>query len=83
MRSEGFRSKGYSGKDTNRPGFQSLMQDVRRGQVRKVIVYKLDRISRSLIDFVDMMQVFKQHNVEFVSCAESCLIRLPPMAKCL
>lgn len=65
-----FKDKGYSGKDTNRPGFQSLMQDVRRGQVRKVIVYKLDRISRSLIDFVDMMQVFKQHNVEFVSSQE-------------
>ncbi len=66
-----FSDKGYSGKDTNRPDFQKLMKDIRRGKVKKVIVYKLDRVSRSLIDFVDMLAEFKRYNVEFVSSQES------------
>lgn len=65
-----FSDKGYSGKDTNRPDFQKLMKDIRRGKVKKVIVYKLDRVSRSLIDFVDMLEEFKNYNVEFVSSQE-------------
>lgn len=66
-----FSDKGYSGKDTNRPEFQKLMKDVRQGKVVKVVVYKLDRISRSIIDFVDMLQEFKKYNVKFVSSQES------------
>lgn len=65
-----FSDKGYSGKDTNRPGFQRLMHDIRRGKVKKVIVYKLDRVSRSLIDFVDMLAEFKKYEVEFISSQE-------------
>lgn len=65
-----FSDKGYSGKDTKRPAFQKLMKDIRRGKVKKVIVYKLDRVSRSLIDFVDMLAEFKKYNVEFVSSQE-------------
>ena len=65
-----FSDRGYSGKDTNRPDFQALLQDVRRGKVKKLIVYKLDRVSRSLLDFVDMIQLFKEHGVEFVSAQE-------------
>lgn len=66
-----FADKGYSGKDTNRPEFQKLMKDVRRGKVMKIVVYKLDRVSRSIIDFVDMLQEFKKYNVKFVSSQES------------
>ncbi len=65
-----FSDRGYSGKDTNRPGFQALLKDIRRGRVRKLIVYKLDRVSRSLLDFVDMIQLFKEHDVAFVSAQE-------------
>ncbi len=65
-----FSDKGYSGKDTNRPDFQRLMKDIRRIKVKKVIVYKLDRVSRSLIDFVDMLAEFKKYNVEFISSQE-------------
>lgn len=65
-----FSDKGYSGKDTNRPDFQRLIKDIRRGNVKKVIVYKLDRVSRSLIDFVDMLAEFKKYNVEFISSQE-------------
>ena len=62
--------KGFSGKDTNRPDFERMIQDIKLGIIRKVVVYKLDRISRSILDFCNMMELFQKHNVEFVSCTE-------------
>ena len=50
-----FKDKGYSGKNTDRPEFQKLLDEIRKGKVRRVIVYKLDRISRSILDFANMM----------------------------
>ena len=46
-----FKDKGYSGKNTDRPEFQKLLGEIRKGKVRRVVVYKLDRISRSILDF--------------------------------
>lgn len=66
-----FVDNGFSGGNVNRDGFQKMMRLVRQGKVRKVIVYKLDRISRSLSDFVNILQEFKEHKVEFVSSQES------------
>lgn len=65
-----FTDKGYSGKNTDRPQFQVMMEAIRRGEVQRVIVYKLDRISRSILDFANMMSEFQEHGVEFVSCTE-------------
>jgi len=62
---------GFSGGNVNRDGFQKMMRLVRQGRVSKVIVYKLDRISRSLSDFVNILQEFKAYKVEFVSSQES------------
>ena len=62
---------GFSGGNVNREGFQKMMKLIRKGRVSKVIVYKLDRISRSLVDFVQILQEFKDYNVEFVSSQES------------
>lgn len=66
-----FVDNGFSGGNVNRDGFQKMMKLVRQGKVSKVIVYKLDRISRSLSDFMNILQEFKQHQVEFVSSQES------------
>lgn len=66
-----FVDNGFSGGNVNRDGFQKMMKMVRQNKVSKVIVYKLDRISRSLADFVNILQEFKAHNVEFVSSQES------------
>lgn len=66
-----FVDNGFSGGNMNRDGFQKMMELVRQDQVSKVIVYKLDRISRSLSDFVNILQEFKAHKVEFVSSQES------------
>lgn len=43
-----FKDKGYSGKNTDRPEFQKLLGEIRKGKVRRVVVYKLDRIDVSL-----------------------------------
>lgn len=67
---EEYVDKGYSGKNINRPAFERLTNDIIRGKVRRVIVYKLDRISRSILDFANMMEFFEKYNVEFVSCTE-------------
>lgn len=67
---EEYTDKGFSGKNTNRPDFERMMGDIEKGKIKRVIVYKLDRISRSILDFANMMEVFQQYNVEFVSSTE-------------
>jgi len=65
-----YTDKGYSGKNTDRPHFQELVRDIEKGLISKVVVYKLDRISRSILDFANMMELFQKYNVEFVSSTE-------------
>ena len=65
-----YKDRGYSGKNTTRPQLQQLLADIRRGEVEKVIVYKLDRMSRSILAFSNMMELFQQYQVEFVSSTE-------------
>ncbi len=65
-----YKDKGYSGKNTDRPHFQELLRDIQKGLIAKVVVYKLDRISRSILDFANMMDLFQQYEVEFVSSTE-------------
>lgn len=65
-----FRDKGYSGKNTERPDFQEMMSLIRKGGVSRVIVYRLDRISRSVLDFAGLINEFQKYEVEFVSVTE-------------
>jgi DNA invertase Pin-like site-specific DNA recombinase len=65
-----YQDKGFSGKNTDRPHFQQLVKDIEAGLIARVVVYKLDRISRSILDFANMMALFQKHNVEFVSSTE-------------
>ena len=65
------KDKGFSGKNTDRPDFQRLVEDIKNGLINRVIVYKIDRISRSIVDFADIMQLFEKYKVEFVSVTES------------
>ncbi len=66
-----FIDNGFSGGNINRDGFQKMMRQVERGRIDKIIVYRLDRISRSLSDFVDILNTLKQYNVKFISSQES------------
>ncbi len=65
-----FKDKGYSGKNTERPQFQEMLNAIRKGEIRRVICYKLDRVSRSILDFATMMDEFQRYGVEFVSYTE-------------
>ena len=65
-----FSDKGYSGKDICRPGFQDMCRAIRNGKIKRVICYKLDRCSRSILDFANLLQELGHYQVEFVSCTE-------------
>ncbi len=66
-----YSDKGWSGKNLDRPEFQRMLSDIKSGRIDKLIVYKLDRISRSLNDFSNLMEVFRQYGVEFASTVET------------
>lgn len=65
-----YADEGKSGKDTNRPAFQEMMEDMRNGKFDKILVLKLDRISRSVIDLEIMIKEFQKYEVEFESASE-------------
>lgn len=62
-----FEDAGYSGKDTARPEFQRMMSQVRTGLFTHILVWKIDRISRNLLDFANMYNELKHLGVTFVS----------------
>ena len=62
-----FEDAGYSGKNTDRPGFQKMMAQVRSGLFSHIVVWKIDRISRNLLDFAAMYEELKRLGVTFVS----------------
>lgn len=66
-----YQDKGYSGKNTERPSFQKLLQDIQNDKIGKLYVYRLDRFSRSVADFGRLWEILKAHNVEFVSVNEN------------
>lgn len=61
---------GISGGHMERPALQRLLGDIKSGQVDVVVVYKIDRLTRSLMDFVKIVTVFDQHEVSFVSVTQ-------------
>jgi site-specific DNA recombinase len=61
---------GFSGGKAERPALQRLMADIERGEVNAVIVHRVDRLSRSLLDFSGMMRCFQEHDVSFVSVTQ-------------
>jgi len=67
---EPFDDGGFSGANTERPAFQKLMSWINRKQVDVVVVYKVDRLSRSLPDFAQVMEHFNKNGVGFVSVTQ-------------
>ncbi len=65
-----YQDKGYSGKNIHRPAFTQLLEDIRGGNIRKVWVYRLDRFSRSIVDFGKLWEFLEAHQVEFESVSE-------------
>jgi DNA invertase Pin-like site-specific DNA recombinase len=62
---------GFSGGNTDRPALKRLIQDVEKGLIDVVVVYKIDRLSRSLLDFLNLMQVFDAQKIAFVSVTQN------------
>ena len=61
---------GFSGGNMDRPGLRKLLADIEAGRIDCVVVYKVDRLSRSLMDFARMMGTFEKHRVSFVSVTQ-------------
>ena len=62
---------GFSGGNLERPGLKQLLADIQAGKVDTVVVYKIDRLTRSLMDFAKLVEVFDKHGVTFVSITQS------------
>ena len=62
---------GFTGANTDRPGLQQLICDIKQGLVNCVVVYKVDRLSRSLLDFSQLLEFFDKHSVSFVSVTQN------------
>ncbi len=61
---------GFTGGNMERPALRRLMADIQAGRIDCVVVYKVDRLSRSLMDFSRMMETFDKHKVSFVSVTQ-------------
>ena len=66
-----FDDGGYSGGTLERPALQRLLDDIRGSKVDVVVVYKIDRLTRSLLDFAKIVEVFDAHGVSFVSVTQA------------
>lgn len=66
-----YSDKGWSGKDVDRPDMQKLIMDIQSGIIQKVVVYKIDRISRNLSDFCNLFDMMKDAHCDFVSATQS------------
>lgn len=65
-----YNDGGYSGGTMDRPAFKELMQDIKDDKIDIVVVYKVDRLTRSLMDFSKIIEVFDNHNASFVSITQ-------------
>lgn len=66
-----FIDDGYSAKSTDRPRLNQLIKQVQDGQISKIMVTKLDRMSRRLLDLLTLIDLFQEYNVSFISTSES------------
>jgi len=65
-----YEDGGFSGGNTDRPALRRLLDDVRAGKVDVIVVYKVDRLTRSLADFAKLVELFDKHSVSFVSVTQ-------------
>lgn len=65
-----YTDPGFSGKDLERPGIQQVISDIKQGKIDVLIVYKIERLVRSIKDFYMLWDLFEAHNVTFVSATQ-------------
>nr|WP_245321401.1 recombinase family protein [Bradyrhizobium sp. NAS96.2] len=69
--SDRYDDGGFSGGTLERPALKRLLADVKAGKIDVIVVYKIDRLSRSMLDFLQLAELFEQHGVTFVSVTQS------------
>ena len=74
---EDYSDGGFSGGTTERPALKRLLADVEAGRVDIVLVYKIDRLTRSLLDFLNLHRLLEKHGVQIVSITEPIDTRTP------
>lgn len=62
---------GYTGGNLDRPAFKRLMADVEAGKIDAIVIYKIDRLSRSLMDFARVMEILEKYNVALIAITQS------------
>ncbi len=67
---EHYDDGGFSGGSLKRPALKRLIEDVEAGKVDMIVVYKIDRLTRSLLDFAQLVKTFEKHNCSFVSVTQ-------------
>jgi site-specific DNA recombinase len=67
---ERYDDGGYSGSNLDRPALQRLLTDIRAGKIDCVLTHRVDRLSRSLLDFARLMEAFEEQRVAFVSVTQ-------------
>lgn len=65
-----YEDEGYTGANTKRPEFQKMIKDIRNKKIKTVICYRLDRISRNVLDFCNLKDELSDYNVAFISIRE-------------
>jgi site-specific DNA recombinase len=72
---------GYSGGSMDRPALERLLDDVRARRIDVIVVYKVDRLTRSLADFAKLVELFDAHQVSFVSVTQAFNTTTPVRAR--
>ena len=68
---EHYDDGGFSGGNMNRPALERLLEDINAGKVDMIVVYKIDRLTRSLTDFSKMIEILEKNNCSFVSVTQN------------
>jgi len=79
---ERYVDEGISAKNTNRPAYQRMMQDIKQGRINTVLCLALSRISRSTRDLLDLVDFFQEHKVDFI-CLKEDVDTTSPMGRLL
>ncbi len=62
---------GFTGGNMERPALKKLLEDIKAGKVKTIVVYKIDRLTRSLMDFAKLVDIFEEYGVSFVSITQA------------
>ena len=65
-----YNDGGFSGGTMERPAFKELLEDIKQNKIDIVVVYKVDRLTRSLMDFAKIIEIFDAHQASFVSITQ-------------